>query len=418
MKNNIIEFKSLSDQKSKTAFCFVDTTGRAASAWVQEIVKNQSEYTISNVVGKFYDLYQGIDEDALLNHAADLNYEYAVVFTTGTEFINGYSFFEQIEELIGTGTALAGHILDRGDAYYELHQQCYLINLKTYTHLGRPVVGNQELGQLHQQYDPIRSKENYHDNYTPLWVQSGQSTKTFNHQCHGWNILSTFLNNDQPVAVFNHQTRSSKIHLYPEFVNDFNKNVNWIYKRQQVCSTEFIHTSNTEWDFNPNLKFKQIVTPASGIWYGAMIDSNEHATVIFYDYNSKALDYWRSNVPPAPNIEYKFVLLDLLVDEFDIRSLIDTTISDSTIINFSNIFFYEGTACLQPMHYRLSREAAILENIKLYAPDAYVSFNMRSAGAFGSKNHLHGELTKAADIEILHPKDLVKPTWRFNQDWL
>jgi hypothetical protein len=70
------------------------------------------------------------------------------------------------------------------------------------------------------------------------------------------------------------------------------------------------------------------------------------------------------------------------------------------------------------MHYRLSREAAILENIKLYAPDAYVSFNMRSAGAFGSKNHLHGELTKAADIEILHPKDLVKPTWRFNQDWL
>jgi hypothetical protein len=112
------------------------------------------------------------------------------------------------------------------------------------------------------------------------------------------------------------------------------------------------------------------------------------------------------------------VLLDLLVDEFDITSLIDTTISDSTIINFSNIFFYEGTACLQPMHYRLSREAAILENIKLYAPDAYVSFNMRSAGAFGSKNHLHGELTKAVDIEILHPRDLVKPTWRFNQDWL
>lgn len=418
MKNNIVEFKSLSNQKSKIAFCFVDTIGHAASAWIQEIVKNQAEYTISNVVGKFYDLYQGIDEDALLNHVTDLDYEYALVFSTGTEFINGYSFFEQLEKLTESGTSLAGHILDRGDAYYELHQQCYLVNLKTYMRLGRPEIGNQKLGQLHQQYEPIRSQENYHDNYTPLWIQTGQSTKTFNHQCHGWNILSTFLNNDQTITVFDQQTRNSKIHLYPEFVDDFNKNVSWIYKRQQVCSTEFIHTSNTEWEFDPNLKFKQIVTPASGIWYNAMIDSREHTTVIFYDYNQKALDYWKNNVQHLPNIEYKFVLLDLLVDDFDIRNLIDIGMSDSTIINFSNIFFYEGTACLQPMNYRLSREATILENIKLYASNAYVNFNMRSAGAFSSKNHLHGELTRAADIEILHPKDLIKPTWRFNQDWL
>ena len=418
MSNNIIEFKSLSDQKSKTAFCLVDTIGRSASTWIQEIVKNQSEYTISNVVGKRYDLYQGLDQDILLNHVADLNYEYAVVFTTGTEFIDGYSFFKQIEALVETGTSLAGHILDRGDAYYELHQQCYLINLKTYIQLGRPVVGIQELGQLHQQYNPIRSQENYHDDYTPLWVQPGKSIKTFNHRCHGWNILSTFLNNNQPVTVFDQQTRNSKIHLYPEFVNDFNKNISWIYKRQRVCSTEFIHTSNTEWDFDPNLKFKQIVTPASGIWYNAMVDSNEHTNVIFYDYNQKALDYWRNNVPAVKNIEYKFILLDLLVDDFDIRNLIDTALSNSTIINFSNIFFYEGTACLQPMHYRLSKEAAILDNIKLHAPNAYVTFNMRAAGAFGSKNHLHGELNKAADIESLHPRDLIKPTWRFNQDWL
>ena len=108
----------------------------------------------------------------------------------------------------------------------------------------------------------------------------------------------------------------------------------------------------------------------------------------------------------------------MLVDDFDIRNLIDTALSNSTIINFSNIFFYEGTACLQPMHYRLSKEAAILDNIKLHAPNAYVTFNMRAAGAFGSKNHLHGELNKAADIESLHPRDLIKPTWRFNQDWL
>ena len=418
MKNNVIEFKSLEDKKSKIAFCLVDTTAQAASNWICEIVKNQAEYTISNVVGKFYDLYQGLDEDILLNHVTDLKYEYAVMFTTGTEFINGYTFFECIDRLIESNVALAGHILDRGDAYYELHQQCYLINLQIFDQLGRPQIGSQELGQQHQQYIPQRSEENFHDDYTPTWIKFGNILKTFNHKCHGWKLLSKFLDSGKTVEVFDQQIRDSKIHLYPEYRDDFNKNIGWLYRREQVCATDFVHTSNTEWDFNPNLKFKQIVTPASGIWYNAILDSNEKTTVIFYDYNRKSLDYWQQNVPKVDNINYQFIHLDLISKNFDIRKIIDIEIAKDTVINFSNIFFYEGTACFQPLSYRLSREQTILENIKLYAPDAYISFNMRSAGAFGPRNHLHGELTRARDIDILNIKNLVKPTWRFNQDWL
>ena len=418
MRSNVVEFKSLEDKKSKIAFCLVDTTARAATAWIGEIIKNQAEYTISNVVGKFYDLYQGLDEDELLNHVADLDYEYAVVFTTGTEFINGYTFFECIERLVESKVALAGHILDRGDAYYELHHQCYLVNLQIFKKLGRPQVGSQELGQQHQQYVPRRSEDNYHDDYTPPWVKFGNTVKTYNHKCHGWQLLSKFLDSEQTVEVFDQQIRDSKIHLYPEYINDFNKNVGWLYHREQVCASDFVHTSNTEWDFDPNLKFKQIVTPASGIWYNAMIDSGQQTTVIFYDYNRRALDYWQQHVPQNNNIKYKFVQLDLLADEFDVRTLVNSEDTQNTVINFSNIFFYEGTACFQPLSYRLSKEQAILENIKTYAPNAYISFNMRAAGAFGPKNHLHGELTRACDIKIIQCRELVKPTWRYNQDWL
>lgn len=418
MKNNIVEFKSLFNKKSKIAFCLLDTTSKAASFWVAEIIKNQAEYTISNIVGKFYDLYQGLDEDNLLEHVSNLGYEYAVMFTTGTEFINGYKFFEEIEKLANNKVALAGHILDRGDAYYELHHQCYLINLQVYVKLDKPMVGQQKLGQQHQQYIPLRSEENYHDNYTPLWINPGHTFKQFNHQCHGWNLLSTFLDNFEDVRVFDSEIRDSKKHLYPEYIDDFNKNVSWIYKRQQICASEFIHTSNTEWDFDPNLKFQQIVTPASGIWYSSMIDPNANTSVIFYDYNQRALDYWQQQVPNTKNISYKFIKLDLLADEFDIRNIIDPNLANNTVINFSNIFFYEGTACLQPLTYRLSCENKILENIKAHAPEAYISFNMRSAGAFGTAETLHGELTKAKNIQVLTCKDLAKPTWRFNNEWL
>lgn len=418
MPNNIIEFKSLNNQRSNIVFCLVDNTVNCASSWIKEIVMNQAEYTISNVVGKFYDLFQGMDEDDLLRHVTELGYQHAVMLATGTEFINGYSFFEEIEKLANTDVALVGHILDRKDAYYEIHHQCYFVNLQKYKEVSCPSIGQQQLGVIHQQYIPDRSVENYHDDYTPTWIEPGSELVVFNHQCHGWNILSKFLENNFKIAVFDQTLRNSKIHLYPEYINDFNKNVSWIYKRQQVCLSEFIHTSNTEWDFKPDLKFKQIVTPASGIWYHSVIDTAQPTTVIFYDYNKQSLDYWKNTVPEIKNISYKFVLLDLLIDNFDIRNLIDIELAKDTIINFSNIFFYEGTACLFPLNYRLSRENKIINNIKAYADEAYISINMRSSGAFAPRNHLHGELDKAKNISTVECKSLIKPTWRFNQDWL
>ena len=50
-------------------------------------------------------------------------YDYAVVFTPDTEF-QGESFFKHLHKLIEQDFYIAGHILDRKDGYYELHEQC------------------------------------------------------------------------------------------------------------------------------------------------------------------------------------------------------------------------------------------------------------------------------------------------------
>lgn len=416
MPNNIIEFKSLT--QSRIAMCCVDRTAEAATDWIREIVKNQADYTVSNVLGKHYDLYQGLDEQDLLNHVADLGYEFAVVFSTGTEFINGYDFFAHIESLTNTDVALAGHILDRGNAYYELHSQCYYINLRIYNQQKRPAVGDTELGCTHQQTLPTRSIENFHDNYTPLWISKGIEIKEYDHKCHGWNIVSCYLAADLKITAFSEEIKKSKIHLYPEYTMDFNKNVSWIYHRQNICATSFVHTDNTENAADlPGAAIKQVITPASGLWHQSLL-SSEPMKVVFYDYNLNSLEYWKIHAPKMPNINYSFVHIDLLGESVDFTQFLDVSLLDHTIFNLSNIFSYEGTACFYSLAYRVFKENQLLKHIKDIAPNALVSINMRTGGAFCSLTNLHGEVTLSKDIALTDISKLKKPTWHMNQDWL
>jgi hypothetical protein len=417
MSNNIIEFKS--STQSKIAFCCVDRTADAATNWIREIVKNQADYTISNILGKHYDVYQGFDEQELLIHVADLGYEFAVVFSTGTEFINGYDFFEYIELLTSTDVALAGHILDRGDAYYELHSQCYYVNLFIYNQQHRPAVGITELGCTHYQVTPIRSLENFHDNYTPLWISKGKILKEYDHKCHGWNIVSNYLTAGLKITVFSEEIKKSKIHLYPEYLNDFFKNVSWIHHRQNMCATSFVHTDNTEKAVSlPDKEIKQVITPASGLWQPSLVSSGKPMKVIFYDYNLSSLEYWKTHAPNIPEIEYSFIHIDLLGEPIDFTKFINTALLDYTIFNLSNIFSYEGTACFYSMSYRVFKENQLLEHIKDIAPNSLVAINMRASGAFYSLSNLYGEIVEAKDISLTDISKLKKPTWHMNQDWL
>jgi hypothetical protein len=363
---NVLEFNP--GGASEIAFCFVDNT-RTYHSGIRELVKNQADGTLANICNKHWKVYQWIDEDTLLKHASNEGHKWAVVFSTGTEFINGTAFFDSVINLTKQKFFIAGHVLDRKDAYYELHHQCYIVNLQMYKMLNCPKVGKQELGAQHTQDVPWRSHENWHDDYTPKTISSGDQVKQYNHKCHGWNILKIAFEKDLPVLVFDENIRNNKKHFYPESPEDFYKHLGWAYHRLNYCQTAFIHTSNTETVHLPIKQYKQIVTPASGFWFKDYLDQDTQ--VVMYDYNQASLDHWRSKHP-----EYKFVLCNLLSDD-NLLDCIDTTI-ENTLINLSNIFNYEGTNFFYSLEYRKYKESKLLAEIADKCPDAEIYFNLKA----------------------------------------
>ena len=362
---NILEFNP--NWKTDIAFCFVDNTRKYQSN-IQEFMKNQADGTLVNIYKKGWPVYQWVDEDALLRHACEKGHKWAVVFSSGTEFINGTAFFDSLLTLIKQDFFIAGHILDRKDAYYELHHQCYVVNLEKYQELEFPEVGQQELGATHTQYAPMRSVDNIHDDYTPVAIACGFTKQNYAHKCHGWNILRLAFDINAGVKVFGADLRNNKRHFYPENPKDFNKQLSWAYHRLNYCQDTFVHTSNTETVHLPVKKYKQIVTPASGVWFADYLAPG--ARVVMYDYNQQSLDYWKGKHP-----EYIFVKCDLLGND-DLSEHIDS-IKD-TLVNLSNIFNYEGTTFFYSLEYRKFKELELVQAIRSKC-DAEIYFSLNAS---------------------------------------
>lgn len=391
---NVIEFKS---QGKDIVFCFIDNTYQYKSAWARELVKNLADYSISNIFSKGFDIYQSQSEDLALKTVSEKGYKHAVVFSTGTEFINGRSFFNEIEKLTKTEYAVYGHILDRKEAYYELHHQCYLLNLDVYRSLEYPAVGKQQLGIAHTQQEPMRSIENMHDDYTPTHVVCGVVDKEYSHKMHGWNIISKLLDHGHTIYAFNDSIRNNKKHYYPENNVEFQKHISWAYSRYSYCATEFVHTSNTE-NVSVNETYSQIITPASGTWFVDYLDTP--AKVILYDYNQQSLDYWKDHAPAIPNVTYEFLKIDLL-GQYDIAPLLKDK-DLKTLLNLSNIFCYEGTAMFSSLEYRLAKQQEITNLV----PKEWT--------ILVSESSTLGFTDKSKDVKI---SELKKPTWHTGYDW-
>jgi hypothetical protein len=348
--------------KSKIAFCIVDDIETYANGGIQSMIKNIADYTISNLVSKGYDVFVDKDEDKLLQGVTD--YNFAVVMSPGTEYINGYAFFEALKELVKKDFCVAGHVLDRTtyNAYYELHHQCYVVNMAHYHALHCPIVGISQKDISHTQIEPIRSTENWHDDYTPKFINKGTYQKEYTNRCHGWNLLRLAFENNLPVLVFDESIRNNKKHYYPESEQDYYKEAEYIKQKFDYCKEEFIHVNNTEWTTGISETYEQLVLPASGTLYLDLINQGK---VIFYDYNQRALEYWKEHFPRKDGVEYVFVLTNLL-EELSILEYLEPNLK--TLINLSNIFSYEGTVSKYSLRRRIDAQdiltTALTDKIK------------------------------------------------------
>jgi hypothetical protein len=440
--SSIIKFTSPAGSKD-IVYIFLDRTSQCRSGWTKELMKNLSDYVLSNIVSKGFDVWQGLDEDELLREASKY-YTHAVVLSTGTEFINGDEFFNEVElEVYGTKDFfLIGHIPDRDDGYYELHEQCYIINLETYKELGCPFVGKFAYYSAHTQIEPRRSEENIHDDYTPLWIVSGDKERTYKHKWHGWNIISVGLANNKFVKVIMKRFRDNKKYYYPNYEPAFIPASAYLYGKQQFAAQTLFYPYNTE-QFQP-IEFegpvRQLVIQASGLQfidYLIVHGYDENTVVRFVDYNLLALECmnhittcWDGNVDymefvkdyiasrsdflssggdnwitttghkqevfPAiwmdiiNTVKFEFHHEDLVLN----TGLAVTTWADNvpnTIIHLSHIFDYDPVATFYPLKHRIYSRRLLLEKIKSSIPDAHIIILDEIGGAKRPTWHMNGE---------------------------
>lgn len=355
----------------KITFCIVDDIDTYVNSEIQTTIQNICDFTISNIYTKGYKVVKGKDENELLHN---VDTDYAVVMSPGTEYINGYAFFDALEQLVQKDFFIAGHILDRTmyDAYYEVHHQCYVLNMVHFKRLQSPTVGFKELHVSHTQIEPARSVDNIHDNYTPTFVMPGTRKVRYANRCHGWNLLQLAFENKLPVIVFDDSIRNNKKHYYPESEQDFYKNVEYIEHKFNYCKEEFVHTDNTEWTTGINDVYEQLVLPASGTLY---LDLINNGRVIFYDYNQRALDYWQENCPRKDGVEYIFVNTDLL-NELSIVYHIDPNLK--TLVNLSNIFCYEGTAAKYSLQHRSLAQENLVSVLRKEIKNVKINFTLKA----------------------------------------
>ena len=447
-------FEAQTKEKKNIVFICNTNFHQIDNISAKETIMNISEYQISNITSKGYDCYVAISEDTTLQKVVD-DYDYAVCYSTDTEF-EGDKFFEHLHELIKSEFLVAGHILDRKEGWYEIHEQCYVLNLKKYKEYECPEIGEAKRNAEHFETVPIRSDENFHDDHTPLWIKPGIEMEKYKHKWHGWNLLRTAFDNKEEVLVFDENIRHSKRCYYAAHETDYIENSSHILKKYNLSASRLFYPINTE-EVVPLPDFvgpiKQLVTPASGFNWLKYLDKygyDEDTEVIFYDYNPNALYYMQTiiekfeggdlhkflkqnNTHRTPDwinskkdiadyiskigglltlrskLKFKYVECDLL-NEFNLK----IKNHKGTILNISNIFAYEPTAAMVPTKQRVFRENKLIKLLNEKYDKIHLIASMHSWTGFVDYPMLAGPVTKFTECDI---ESMRAPLWRFGKDW-
>jgi hypothetical protein len=244
----------------------------------------------------------------ILKQAAANNFDYCVVVAAGCQ-IRNLNFYNDVDEFIENNTfGIAGHVLWKPDHWLELHHQFFIVNLKAYTAVGYP-----EFGTWEQQ--PImlpvveRSEDNFHDDYTPLWVKPTGNHALQSNAGQGWKLLSAMFDRKYPVITLTEKIRLSKFYTYPEhetkkFVESLQtltpySGQNW-NQDKWINDTKFVKDQiwlfNSEYMEIPNPNTYDVaISTASGFKIFDLFKTNrlsENAKFIIYDFNPKSLAWY------------------------------------------------------------------------------------------------------------------------------
>ena len=288
-------------KNTKVAFGWLDITDRITDPTMLALTKNITEYWIQELSEYKVHLKFKKSVDELLNWASEEDINYLVINATGSSLSDSASpMIQMISKYISENSKISvvGHLLDKKDNYYELHHQSMVINMNWWKSAGKPFFGEESNQQI-TTIVPLRSEDNHHDDYTPLWAKQGTESKTFSGTRQGWNLIKTALETSEKIYSWPKYIRLSKCYLYPEVTTGASEKISNIFSKLQLY-THFV--ANTESPPDVKLdewggKFDVVISPASGItpllsaWKCGLVPGDR---IKIYDVSPIALDIQKS----------------------------------------------------------------------------------------------------------------------------
>lgn len=227
------QYKHLSEIGFGVAW--LDITDYIKDSTALSLTKNITEYWVQENENYYLPTTCNKDPDAVLKWADVAGLKYLMIVAMGTNLSKQDNFYHVLPKFLENNLnfAVAGHILDKGDKFYELHHQCFIINMDWWRANGQPLIGKEEFSAPWSTVKPIRSEENWHDNYTPHWIAQGNAIENYAGKRFGWNIIDTALKSGSSVVSFNESMRESKYYIYPEVTKDFHSKISGVLESLQ-----------------------------------------------------------------------------------------------------------------------------------------------------------------------------------------
>jgi hypothetical protein len=248
-------------------------------------------------------------------------FDYVLVISLGNHFGNISIVQNMVNFAINEKTPLVAHLLHQ-EGCFHFHPQWFLINTSVYKKLRCPVIRPDHITKRSLLMDPIRSKENFHDNYTPHWIAPSKSytAKTVPGHFFGTYFLDSLLTAGYTIKNIPQLIRYQKSYSYPNEnweelvkclenksheptnhnVEEFIKKIRGSYL--EVYSDLGYYPINTEDIFPVNYKDKNLKQFKYNVFTGvcggikpALISGSEdfepNTQVILFDASQAAIDW-------------------------------------------------------------------------------------------------------------------------------
>ena len=189
---------------------------------------------------------------------ADHGYAQALFVKSGTVIQDWIKWQQLIDNYPHSG--LIAHLIWEPGGILHLDEQCWFMNIDQFDKedFTADSVAHPE---------PIRSLQNLHDDYTPLWVKPGKEILQYHTSQFGQGLIARQLSNNKPITNWNNTARDLKSYMYNgqldlscfQSYKDLAENQLWIFNNEPV---ELIKKS-------------KLITPGSGLsWMLNIIESS------------------------------------------------------------------------------------------------------------------------------------------------